>query len=253
MSIKKFGGNFVSEFFKDKVGKTILGEGPYEYSIYEASDNEQITIEHLRSYSLYILDKPSTCTVSIETLNSTMGLGDRIQVENSQVTIKISGGGAKLLIAGTTAAHPTLSGISLTKKADIYKVIKPWGHELWINNQHPNYAFKEIYINAGHKTSLQYHRLKQETNVLFSGVAKLHYKHNDNAKIDEVNSNDLSTLTLNPISIIDVLPYTLHRLEAVTDILLYEVSTPHLDDVIRISDDSGRPNGRINQEHHKNL
>jgi hypothetical protein len=44
-------------------------------------------------------------------------------------------------------------------------------------------------------------------------------------------------------------PGILHRLEAITDILLYETSTPHLDDVVRVTDDSKRPNGRIEQEH----
>ena len=106
-------------------------------------------------------------------------------------------------------------------------------------------------LSGGYKTSLQYHRHKQETNVLFIGTAKLHYQSNIAVKIDSVSPEDISTLTLNPLSIIDVVPFTLHRLEAITDILLYEVSTPHLDDVIRISDDSGRPNGRINQEHLK--
>jgi len=48
---------------------------------------------------------------------------------------------------------------------------------------------------------------------------------------------------------VDVMPLTLHRLEAVTDILLYETSTPHLDDVVRILDDSRRPDGRLEQEH----
>lgn len=251
MQLNNYGGNIIKEYTRRDAKKTLLGTGPYEYFIYEASANEQIQIEHLHSYSLFILDKSDACIVTIKELNSTMNQGDRIQVENSQVTINISDGDARLLIAGTAAPHPTLSEITLTKKSEVYKVLKPWGHELWINNQHPNYAFKEIFIKAGYKTSLQYHRLKRETNVLFIGTAKLHYKSDDAVKIDAVTPENISVLTLNPISIIDVFPFTLHRLEAVTDILLYEVSTPHLDDVIRISDDSGRPNGRINEEHNK--
>jgi len=54
---------------------------------------------------------------------------------------------------------------------------------------------------------------------------------------------------LAPISSIDVVPGVLHRLEALTNILLYETSTPHLDDVVRVADDSMRPHGRIEQEH----
>lgn len=252
MSIKNYGGNFVSQLSTGSIGKTLLGEGPYEYFIYETSDNEHISFDYLYSYSVFILEKSKNCIIRFDSIKSIIEQGDRIQVENSKNTIRIVGGEAKLLIAGTKIPHPKLSGVNLTKKTEVYKVIKPWGHELWINNQHPNYAFKEIFIKAGNKTSLQYHRLKQETNVLFRGTAKLHYKNNTSSKIDDVTSCDISELTLNPTSIIDVLPFTLHRLEAVTDILLYEVSTPHLDDVIRISDDSGRPNGRINDEHLKN-
>jgi hypothetical protein len=45
------------------------------------------------------------------------------------------------------------------------------------------------------------------------------------------------------------MPGILHRLEAISDVLLYETSTPHLDDVVRVTDDSKRPHGRIEKEH----
>jgi len=48
---------------------------------------------------------------------------------------------------------------------------------------------------------------------------------------------------------VDVPPNAVHRVEALTDIVLYETSTPHLDDVIRIQDDAARKNGRILTEH----
>jgi len=48
---------------------------------------------------------------------------------------------------------------------------------------------------------------------------------------------------------VDVMPMSVHRLQALTDILLCEVSTPELDDVVRISDDSGRQDGRVESEH----
>jgi hypothetical protein len=44
-------------------------------------------------------------------------------------------------------------------------------------------------------------------------------------------------------------PKTLHRLRATTDIYHYEVSTPHLDDVVRVQDDINRGHGRIKEEH----
>jgi D-lyxose ketol-isomerase len=137
----------------------------------------------------------------------------------------------------------------LSRYADLYKVSKPWGHELWINGQHPCYALKQIYIKAGTKTSLQYHNFKQETNVLFEGKAKLHYKRDFSIANALVTAADIATLELSPVSSIDILPLTMHRLEAVTDIVLYETSTPHLEDVIRVRDDSNRPHGRIESEH----
>ncbi|OGT37073.1 MAG: hypothetical protein A3F11_11635 [Gammaproteobacteria bacterium RIFCSPHIGHO2_12_FULL_37_14] len=133
----------------------------------------------------------------------------------------------------------------------MYRVEKPWGHELWINGQHPCYALKKIFIKTGTKTSLQYHNFKQETNVLFQGIAKLHYKKNLLVENDLVTSADIGTTVLEPNSVADVSPLTLHRLEAMTDILLFETSTPHLDDVVRVQDDSKRSHGRLVEEHMK--
>ena len=152
---KNYGGNIISQLCNLNTGKTIFGEGPYEYFLYETLDNEQIQFNHLGSYSIYILEKSCECNVSIETLDLKASQGDLVQIENNQCQLKISNGPAKLLIAGTRKAHPTSREITLTSYGDLYKVIKPWGYELWINNDHPNYAFKEIYIKAGYKTSLQ--------------------------------------------------------------------------------------------------
>jgi mannose-6-phosphate isomerase len=250
---KNYGGNIVTQLTSIKNKKTILSEGPYEYFVYETLGNEQIQFDPLGSCSLFVLEKSSETNISVGSINLNANQGDRIQIENCQYQLKIIGGPIKLLIAGTRKTHPTSREITLTRYEELYKVVKPWGYELWINNQHPNYAFKEIYIRAGHKTSLQYHQLKKETNVLLSGVARLHYNNNLSVEIDKVSLDDVLNLTINPISIIDVPPLTLHRLEAITDITLYEVSTPHLDDVIRISDDTGRANGRINNEHIKSV
>ena len=122
---------------------------------------------------------------------------------------------------------------------------------MWINGEHQCYAFKQIFIKSGTKTSLQYHNYKQETNVLFSGVAKLHFKKSPKINNDNVGAEDVDSFQLYPVSSIDVVPLTLHRIEAINDILLYEISTPHLDDVVRVSDDAKRPSGRILQEHSK--
>ena len=137
----------------------------------------------------------------------------------------------------------------MTPNAQIYKVTKPWGHELWINGQHPNYALKEISIAKGTKTSLQYHQKKGETNVLFEGKARLHYKKDASVPNESVVPEHIGTTDVNAVVAIDVAPPTIHRIEALTNVLLYEVSTPHLDDVIRLQDDAHRPDGRIAAEH----
>ena len=56
---------------------------------------------------------------------------------------------------------------------------------------------------------------------------------------------------INSGTFVNVNNYAVHRLKAISDILLYEVSTPHLDDVIRLADDKKRKDGRISTEHSK--
>lgn len=203
----------------------------------------------LQSFSVFVYNMPDGAVVTIEGVAEKLEQGDRVQSEGQPVSLKVQDGPVRLLVAGTIRPHPELKGLSFARYADLYRVAKPWGHELWINGQHPCYALKEIFIKAGTKTSLQYHNFKQETNVLFQGTAKLHYKANVGISNDQVKSEDTSTTQIKPVSSVDVMPKTLHRLEAMTDILLYETSTPHLDDVVRVLDDNKRPDGRLEMEH----
>ncbi|MEK7383279.1 MAG: hypothetical protein AAB262_08330 [Elusimicrobiota bacterium] len=251
MNIERFGGNAVKKLELGKPGKQGLGSGPYEYFIYETRPSEDVHFSDLCSFSVYVFHKPSGARVIVQGVSAPLEQGDLVQAEGCAVHLSVAGGAVQLLVAGTTRAHPDAKGLFFTRHADLYKVAKPWGHELWINGQHPCYALKEISIKAGTKTSLQYHNLKQETNVLFQGAAKLHYKENAVVRNDDVAPADIAAVLLEPVSSVDVLPLTLHRLEAVTDILLYETSTPHLDDVVRVRDDDKRPDGRIEKEHRR--
>ena len=133
----------------------------------------------------------------------------------------------------------------------LYKVVKPWGHEIWINGEKKTYSIKKILIKKGFKTSLQFHQKKIETNFIFKGRSKLYYsgkngKHNKNSIL-----NNLKTIVLHKNNVINVKRLAVHRIEALTNLTLFEVSTPHLDDVIRIEDDKNRKSGRINAEHIK--
>ncbi len=123
-----------------------------------------------------------------------------------------------------------------------YKTIyKPWGKETWLE-LNDKYCYKRIYINAGQKTSYQYHHEKLETNYIIEGVAEV-WLENDQGVVEKktMKAGDFFT----------VLPPRKHRVIAITDIILQEVSTPEVDDVIRISDDTNRQDGRIEHEHMK--
>jgi mannose-6-phosphate isomerase-like protein (cupin superfamily)/thiamine kinase-like enzyme len=113
-------------------------------------------------------------------------------------------------------------------------VYKPWGKEEWLElNEH--YCYKRIYINAGYRTSHQLHNEKLETNYIISGEAEVWLG-------DEI-------FQMGPGESFTVQPGTKHRVIAKTDLVLQEVSTPQVDDVIRFEDDTGRPDGLIKAEH----
>ena len=114
---------------------------------------------------------------------------------------------------------------------------KPWGSEIWFAHTE-NYAGKILKINKGHRYSLQYHEKKRETQYLYSGQVKLIYG-TDQEKLQEK--------ILNPGDKIEVHPYTIHRLEALEDSEVFEVSTADLDDVVKLHDDYGR-SGKGNDE-----
>ena len=122
----------------------------------------------------------------------------------------------------------------------MHKVIhKPWGKEEWLA-LNEFYCYKRIYLKAGYKTSLQYHEFKKESNYIIEGTAEV-WLEKDNGEIEKV--------LMGPGSLFNVDPPKKHRVCAITDVILQEVSTPHVDDVFRIDDEFKRGNGRIDAEH----
>jgi mannose-6-phosphate isomerase-like protein (cupin superfamily) len=114
---------------------------------------------------------------------------------------------------------------------------KPWGQEIWFAHN-DKYAGKILQIKKGHRYSLQYHEKKVETQYIYKGQVKLTYgTEKDNLQEKILNAGDK----------IDVPPYTIHRLEALEDSEVFEVSTPDLEDVVKLSDDYGR-SGKGNNE-----
>jgi len=118
-------------------------------------------------------------------------------------------------------------------------VTKPWGKEEWLE-LNDRYCYKRIYINAGYKTSYQYHNFKKETNYIISGEAEV-WLENDEGVVEKK--------IMKAGEYFNVTPPKKHRVIALTDIILQEVSTPEVDDVIRIDDEFARADGKIEGEH----
>jgi mannose-6-phosphate isomerase len=120
---------------------------------------------------------------------------------------------------------------------------KPWGYENWITIQ-PEYAAKIIFIKAGHKLSLQYHTKKKETIYLFQGSCKMTIDSPRDPDTPMISGTllegELKTFLFNPGECFEIPPRKIHRIEAIHDSTIFEISTPELDDVIRIEDDYGR-------------
>ena len=113
---------------------------------------------------------------------------------------------------------------------EVVTVPKPWGHEtIWA--QSDRYVGKILHINAGHELSVQFHKRKDETIHLLSGeiVYRVQGK-------DEV----LDDVQLKVGESFRITPGTIHQMLALTDCDVLEVSTPELDDVVRLSDKYGR-------------
>ena len=110
------------------------------------------------------------------------------------------------------------------------KTEKPWGFELLFAHT-PRYAGKLIFVRKGHRLSLQYHEKKDETMYIHEGEAMIEIEGND---------GHMASTVAQPGYCVRISPFTKHRLEAIKDTTLFEVSTPELEDVVRLEDDYGR-------------
>jgi len=111
-------------------------------------------------------------------------------------------------------------------------VEKPWGHEKIIVHT-DKYVMKKLFIKAGQRLSRQFHVKKDETIFVSKGTLLL-----------DLSTNDLESnvMKLEEGQSWRIVPKTIHRFTAPSDrpVELFEVSTPELDDVVRLSDDYGR-------------
>ena len=150
----------------------------------------------------------------------------------------------------------------MSGRVEITTVPKPWGHEtIWAKTD--RYVGKIIHINAGHALSVQYHNRKDETVYLLSGELKYWVAIEARAQRPEARGPlaggphrtagtgetpvaarspipDMTDVRLQVGDAFRITPGTIHYMEAVTDCDILEVSTPELEDVVRLKDRYGR-------------
>jgi mannose-6-phosphate isomerase len=127
-------------------------------------------------------------------------------------------------------SSPNLSGLD-PFSFEPQRIDKPWGHELvWALSEH--YAGKLLRVTAGQRLSLQFHREKDESWYVLEGRAELEFA----APGERATTTEVVT----PGAAFRIKPGTVHRVRAIEDTTILEVSTPEIDDVVRLEDSYGR-------------
>jgi quercetin dioxygenase-like cupin family protein len=126
-----------------------------------------------------------------------------------------------------------LTGLPHDPPPTPYRVEKPWGHELvWARTA--RYVGKVLHVKAGEALSLQYHDVKEETLLVTTGRMRM--------EIDV--DGTLTERVMGPGDVQHIAPGHRHRMTAIEDCDIVEVSTPELDDVVRLEDRYGRTGNR---------
>jgi mannose-6-phosphate isomerase len=116
------------------------------------------------------------------------------------------------------------------KRADESRVDKPWGYEIrWAVTS--RYLGKILHVNKGEALSLQYHEVKDEWLLVREGAVDIEIGGLD---------GELEKVRMREGDSVHIPPYTRHRITAVEDADIFEVSTPEIDDVVRLEDRYGR-------------
>jgi mannose-6-phosphate isomerase len=127
-------------------------------------------------------------------------------------------------------SSPNLSGLE-PFAVDPERVEKPWGYELiWALTD--KYCGKLLHVRAGEQLSLQFHRVKDEAWFFLEGRAEL--------ELARAGEAVTATEVVGPSSAFRFAPGTVHRVRALEDTTILEVSTPEIDDVVRLEDRYGR-------------
>ena len=171
--------------------------------------------DDLRALARRILRLPTVEEIERELLDGHCGVSSR----SARVGTDVS--------EWTCSRRRSEAGVGVSD--DVTRVEKPWGYELhWAKTD--RYVGKLIHVNAGHALSLQYHNLKDETIYLQSGRLLF--------EIQE--GGELVKREMLPGERVHITPKTIHRMTAIEDSDIFEVSTPELHDVVRLEDRYGR-------------
>lgn len=114
-------------------------------------------------------------------------------------------------------------------RTPVKRVPKPWGYEL-IWGHTDRYVGKVLHVNRGESLSRQYHEMKDETLYVIAGKVLLELQRGD----------ERDSITLDVGEAFHITPLTIHRIEALEETDLVEVSTPEIHDVVRLNDRYGR-------------
>lgn len=227
----------------------LLSNKKFNYFKLKNSKNKVYKFE---GYILYLLSLKNT-VININDKNIILKKNQLVKIlnKNKKITLDFNISHEVIVTYSSTVKSNT-NRIFIKKKH--YKVVKPWGYEVWYSgcNTKFNLVLKKIFLKKGFRTSLQYHRKKMESNYLYSGKA-ISYFNYPNIKVNKKNINKaiskLKNKKLTNDEVLNVLPYQIHRIKSITDCIFYETSTNFLDDVIRVQDDTQRKSGRISVEH----
>lgn len=165
-----------------------------------------------------------------------MGLpnGDRVVINDKKPDGKRNTAYGVNLVRNEGMEHLDLGGEWVTVSDSVANackhVDKPWGYEELVDCN-DRYVVKKLFMKAGHACSTQYHKLKRETIVVFSGKLKI----STGPTLDALTSR-----VFEAGESITIEPYTVHQMEAVEDAVYYETSTNELWDVVRLTDRYGR-------------
>jgi len=126
-----------------------------------------------------------------------------------------------------------MSDVPAVRRAEETIVEKPWGYEVrWAITE--RYLGKILHVRKGEALSLQYHEHKDEALMITRGAI--------DAELG-VDGGELKTVRMTEGDTIHLVPGTRHRFTAVEDADIFEVSTPEIDDVVRLEDRYGRVGG----------